>query len=225
MLALSKKVLAYQREFGMQRTLKHAVHRLFEEWYERRLGIRSAEYIQLPELGIHNSQCKPYAPAEHRTLRRIMRRIDVRAGQDVFIDFGSGMGRVVVVAATFPFKRVIGVEIAPQLDAVARENVRRASPQLRCHDIELIAVDANTYALPNDVTIIFIYNSFVGEILSNVLDNIRKSLDEAPRKITLVYANPRHFETELKSRTWLRKREELSAPYTGQKVYICESVG
>ncbi len=224
MLALSRKVIAYQREFGVQRTIKHAVHRLAENWHERRLGIRSAEYIQLPELGIHNSQCKPYAPAEHRTLRRIMRRLDIRSGHDVFIDYGSGMGRVVVVAATYPFKRVIGVEIAPQLDVVARENVRRASPRLRCRDIDLIAVDANTYSLPNDVTVVFIYNSFVGDILSNVLGNIRKSLDEAPRKLTLVYANPRHFESELRARTWLKKREELKAPYTGQKVYICESV-
>jgi precorrin-6B methylase 2 len=223
LIALSKKVLAFQREFGLQRTVKHAVHRLAESWYERQLGIRSAEYIQLPDLGIHNSQCKPYAPAEHRTLRRVMGSLDIRPGKDVFIDFGSGMGRVVVVAATYPFKKVIGVEIAPQLDVVARENVRRSWGKLKCKDIELLAADANTYALPHDVTVIFIYNSFIGEILSNVLDNIRQSLDESPRQITLVYANPRHFETELRARDWLQKERELSAPYTGQKVYVCKN--
>ncbi|MBK8268899.1 MAG: class I SAM-dependent methyltransferase [Planctomycetes bacterium] len=223
MIALSKKVLAFQREFGMQRTMKHAVHRLAEEWYERRLGIRSADYVQLPELGIHNKQCKPYAPAEHRTLKRVMNSLRINPGRDVFIDFGSGMGRVVVVAATYPFKRVIGVEIAPQLDVVARENVRRAWRKLKCRNIELLAADANTYALPDDVTVIFIYNSFVGEILSKVLDNIRQSLDASPREITLVYANPRHFEVELKTRDWLVKTRELSAPYTGQKVYVCRN--
>ncbi|MBX3395447.1 MAG: methyltransferase domain-containing protein [Phycisphaerae bacterium] len=225
MLALSRKVIAYQREFGVVRTVKHAVHRLAEQWYERRLGIRSADYIQLPELGIHNAQCKPYAPAEHRTLRRIMNSLEIRPGEDVFIDFGSGMGRVVVVAATYPFKRVMGIEIAPQLDIVARENVRRARPHLRCHDIELIAADANSFALPHDVSVIFIYNSFVGQILSNVLDNIRRSIDEAPRRVTLVYANPRHFEAELQARPWLRKMRELRAPYTGQRVYVCENIG
>ena len=223
MLALPRKVLAYQREFGLRRTMHHAVHRLSEAWHERRLGIESASYVQLPQLGIHNAQCKPYAPAEHRTLRRVMSALTIRAGEDVFIDFGSGMGRVVVVAATHPFKRVIGVEIAAPLNDVARENVRRAMPRLRCREIELLVADANTYTLPNDVTIVFIYNSFVGEILSNVLTNIRRSLDEAPRAMTLVYANPRHFEGELRSRDWLRKTRELTAPYTGQKVYICES--
>lgn len=225
MLTLSRKVIAYQREFGVARTVKHAVHRLAEEWYERRLGIRSADYIQLSELGIHDTRCKPYAPAEHRTLRRIMNSLVIRPGEDVFIDFGSGMGRVVVVAATYPFKRVMGIEIAPQLDIVARENVRRAKPHLRCHDVELIATDANTFALPHDVTVIFIYNSFVGQILSNVLDNIRRSIDEAPRRVTLVYANPRHFEAELQARPWLSKTRELRAPYTGQRVYICENLG
>lgn len=223
MIALSKKVVAFRREFGLQRTIKHAVHRLAEEWHERRLGIRSADYIQLPELGIHNAECKPYAPAEHRTLRRVLGQLRIQENRDVFIDFGSGMGRVVVVAATYPFRKVIGVEIAPQLDKIARENVRRAWPRLRCRDIELLSADANTYAVPREVTVIFIYNSFVGEILSNVLDNIRRSLDDAPRRITLVYANPRHFETELRARDWLRKSRELAAPYTGQKVYVCEN--
>ncbi len=223
MLSLPQKVLAYQREFGLRRTMRHAVHRLSESWHERRLGIESAAYVQLPQLGIHNAQCKPYAPAEHRTLRRVMGALTIRTGKDVFIDFGSGMGRVVVVAATHPFKRVIGVEIAAALNDVARENVQRAKSHLKCHNIELLAADANTYTLPNDVSIVFIYNSFVGEILSNVLTNIRRSLDEAPRALTLVYANPRHFESELRSRDWLRKTRELTAPYTGQKVYICEN--
>ncbi|HWL91926.1 MAG TPA: hypothetical protein VNT79_00175, partial [Phycisphaerae bacterium] len=162
MLALSKKVIAYRREFGMQRTIRHAVHRLSEGWHERRLGIRSADYVQLPELGIHNALCKPYAPAEHRTLRRVLSSLSIRPGEDVFIDFGSGMGRVVVVAATFPFKKVIGVEIAPQLDVIARENLRRARPHLCCQNVELVTADANEYALPRDATVIFIYNSFVG---------------------------------------------------------------
>ena len=42
---------------------------------------------------------------------------------DVFIDLGSGMGRMVLEAARYPFKRVIGVELVEQLHDLARANL------------------------------------------------------------------------------------------------------
>ena len=51
-------------------------------------------------------------------------------GQDVFVDYGAGKGRTVVLASTYQFKRVIGVELAPELAAIAEENLFRAIKRL-----------------------------------------------------------------------------------------------
>ncbi len=40
-----------------------------------------------------------------------------------FVDIGSGMGRVVLIASRLPFKQVVGVEISPALHEIARENL------------------------------------------------------------------------------------------------------
>ena len=42
-----------------------------------------------------------------------------------FVDIGSGKGRVVMLAIGYPFRRVIGVELAPELHAIAQENLSR----------------------------------------------------------------------------------------------------
>jgi hypothetical protein len=41
-----------------------------------------------------------------------------------FIDMGSGKGRMLLLAAEPPFRRIIGVEFASDLDALARSNVK-----------------------------------------------------------------------------------------------------
>lgn len=41
----------------------------------------------------------------------------------MFLDLGSGKGRMVLSAARFPFRRIIGVELSNDLTAIARRNV------------------------------------------------------------------------------------------------------
>ena len=65
-------------------------------------------------------------PTGSRCIGRSHGEVD---SDDVFIDLGSGKGRMVLAAAArYPFKRVIGVELAEQLHEVARANVAEWSP-------------------------------------------------------------------------------------------------
>jgi Histone methylation protein DOT1 len=48
-------------------------------------------------------------------LHRILRGIAI-SRDDVFIDFGSGKGRVLFVAAHYGFRKIIGVELSPKLN-------------------------------------------------------------------------------------------------------------
>ncbi len=52
-----------------------------------------------------------------------MRSLPVQYERRSFLDFGSGKGRMVIAAATLPFRRVLGVEISDRLLQEARRNV------------------------------------------------------------------------------------------------------
>lgn len=196
----------------------------FERWY----GIQSSGKVSTQELGIDSSFCHGYEPTDYRTLREIMRRLAIRRNVDVFLDFGAGMGRTVVVAATYPFRAVTGVEISPELSAIARDNVRRAARRLKCTNVQIVTQDAASYAIPGDVTTILFFNPFHGDVMASVLANIRSSLRERPRVVTLVFVNPRRFEEEAKAYGWLRKTDEFSfAPQHWKTVFysVCSAAG
>jgi hypothetical protein len=122
-------------------------------------------------------------------LRRVLRKSKIRP-TDVFIDFGSGKGRIVHQAAKYPFARVIGVEISASLNELARRNLDHNLHKLACRDIELVTIDAARFEIPDDVTIAYLYHPFSGETFEALIGNIIESLDRNPRRLTLIYQMP-----------------------------------
>lgn len=157
--------------------------------FERRYGLQTAGSVQLEEFGLAQPGRLHYEPSEWRTLHRILRPGEVDAS-DVFIDFGSGMGRAVFEAAQYPFKRVIGVEIAPQLNDIARKNIERNRHRFHAGDVELVTADATSYEVPDDVSVVYIANPFRGEVFRSVVDNVLASVDRRPRPVRLIYVYP-----------------------------------
>ncbi|WP_113704535.1 methyltransferase domain-containing protein [Nonomuraea lactucae] len=157
--------------------------------YERRYGVRTAERVDLADIGLDGEDRVYYAALNWRALRRALPRAEVGDG-DVFIDFGSGMGRVIVEASRYPFRKVIGVELSEELTRIARDNIRTMRVRRRCGEIELIASDVLDYDIPDDVTVAFFNNPFRGRIFSDVIDRLLESADRAPRPVRLIYGNP-----------------------------------
>jgi SAM-dependent methyltransferase len=199
-----------------------AVYGVSETWYERRLGIHTLGYRTREELGIENKASGYYAPTAYLDFRKAMRLVDVRPGEDVFLDFGSGMGRVVVMAAMLPFRRVIGVELSAELNGVAVRNLEEVRRRLQCNDVELITADATAFEVPADVTVIYLYNPFRKELLRRVFENIHASLRASPRRVSIVYKNPVYFESDVGDLPWLEKVSEFVC-LTGHTCAIYES--
>jgi hypothetical protein len=197
---------------GWPATLRMVRHRIAETYHERRLGIRTVGHFEARDLGYPCDDFKGYAPAPYRDFHEAMKHVSVRTDRDVFIDYGSGMGRIVVAAATYAFRRVIGVEMAANLACVAQDNVERARGHLRCRDVRIIRADAAALALDDDVTIIHFFNPFGGPILARVVANIRESLERAPREITILFFNPLHFDPILPGLGWIRFQEKFVRP-------------
>jgi SAM-dependent methyltransferase len=157
--------------------------------FERRFGTRTSEEIDLQTLGIDAEGRVRHQPVGWLMIRRILSPRDV-SPNDVFLDIGSGMGRAVLIAATYPFRRVIGVELSETLSAIAQDNVDRCRERLRCQDISLIVADAVGYEIPDEVTVVFMNNPLLGSLFADVLRNILDSYDRRPRDLRIIYQNP-----------------------------------
>jgi predicted RNA methylase len=157
--------------------------------FDRRFGTRTSGVVELAELGLASEERVEYKPSGLLFLRRILPPREVNE-RDVFLDYGAGMGRVILQAAQYPFRRVIGVELSEQLAQTARENIERNAERLRCKDVTVVCSDAVEYEPPDDVTVVYLYNPFTGSIFARVLTKLIESVDRAPRMVRIIYANP-----------------------------------
>ncbi len=202
---------------GFPTTARYAWHVLSERVNDRLLDIDTIPLVRPADLGFTDRERKGYEPTAYRDFRAMMKWVVVRPGLDVFLDYGSGKGRVLALAAGYPFRRVLGIEISEMMIEASRMNLRNGRRHLQCSDIEVIMADAATYPLPDDVTVIHFFNPFEGNLLARVISNIGESFRRSPRQITILYNNPIHLEPLLPSFDWLKpvvrgKRPSLTAP-------------
>jgi len=110
----------------------------------------------------------------------------------VFIDYGCGKGRIVLLAAAKPFARAIGVEYSGLLTKIARANSRTFSERGGAKVTpEFWQGNAADYVPPAGPLFCYLYNSFGAEILRGCLDQLEAAKAQHPsRPILLAYVNP-----------------------------------
>jgi SAM-dependent methyltransferase len=120
-------ILALKRRYwSARKTLRRRRDRIFDETQ----GVDTAGYIELTALRTIDVAAKPfgahYLPSPVAFVRKLLRGLNIRYESYVFVDLGSGKGRVLLLAAELPFKEIIGVEFSPELHAIARSNIARS---------------------------------------------------------------------------------------------------
>ena len=109
----------------------------------------------------------------------------------MFIDFGSGKGRALLLASEFPFKRVVGVEFSPELHATAVDNIRKYRTQRQhCNAVDSVCMDFVDFHLPPEPSVLFFFDPCAETVFEIVLNNIERSIHEHPREIYIVYVAP-----------------------------------
>lgn len=156
---------------------------------DRRRGLDTTREFDLQDAGLAHPERVRYEPTGWIDLERIFRACPVEAG-DVFLDYGSGKGRVLLAAARKPFARVIGVDISGDLCDVARANLEAERDRRRCGEVEIVTADVTEWDVPDDVTVIFMHNPFRGEIFDAAMRRVLASLDRNPRRLRVIYRVP-----------------------------------
>jgi SAM-dependent methyltransferase len=189
------------RRYGVRGTLRQAVgvgatakerrrYQQREREFDERHNVETAGIVRLfglditspwKELGVRYQAINP------DVFRPLIERLPIDYRQFVFFDFGSGKGRALLLASEFPFKRVTGVEFAPELHAVAERNIQNfTSARQQCSDIEAICADATTVELPPEPVVLFFNNPFEEPVMRVVLERVQQSLSERPRQLLLL---------------------------------------
>jgi SAM-dependent methyltransferase len=144
-------------------------------------------------IGMFNSPYQPTEPALfHEMLASLINaspRIDLR--EFTFIDIGSGKGRALLMAADYPFRRILGIELLPELHRVARENIAKyKSDSQKCFAIDCLLADASEFTFPPEPTVLYLFNPLPESGLAKMIGNLKRSLRKQPRAVYVVYHNP-----------------------------------
>ena len=187
------------------------INRLGDRFWEKRLGIDTQGRRQIAYRDAHRYESVPY-----HVCFKIFDWLEAGPA-DVIVDVGSGKGRVLCTAALRPIRKAIGIEIDPELHAIAEANVRQI--RLRRAPIHLFCQSATEYDFEG-VTIVCFFNPFGGETMRRVLANLQKSIEADPREVRIVYLNATcahllidqpwiELEEQWKMTTWSRVKSPV----------------
>jgi len=153
-------------------------------------------------LGVFHS---PYQPTDPSLFHEILGALDLDFTDYTFIDIGSGKGRSLLMASDYPFRKVMGVELLPELDRIARENIAKyKSEKQKCFRIVSCCVDARSFRFPTEPTLLYLFDPLPRTGLSQLLENLERSFLQHPRKVYLLYHNPIHADL-LSSCPWIKE--------------------
>lgn len=132
------------------------------------------------------------APSVFRSMLVRWRRCRSQPPLDAFtfVDLGAGMGRAMLLAAEFPFRAVIGVELHPLLARIARKNLAlwRAAQRARA-PMHLLCGDAVEFPLPPGPCVVFLFNPFGAPVLRRLLRSWSQTLSAWDGQLDILYVN------------------------------------
>jgi Methyltransferase domain len=161
------------------------------EWREFMFRIRvhvqriDLKNAYLDELNLTEERSHYYANSGGVHLEKVLRDLKITP-QDAIVDFGSGKGGALITFSRYPFSKIAGVELSPELVAIAEDNFRK----LNIGSITMRACDAADFTDLDEYNYFYFFSPFPCSVMSAVIQNICTSLIARPRKAVIIYFNP-----------------------------------
>jgi SAM-dependent methyltransferase len=154
--------------------------------FDRVFGVETREEVFSANSGTDN---RHYQSCQWLPLRRALKKLGSEPS-GVFVDLGSGKGKALLIAARLPYRRVVGVEINEELSRCAMRNIERAYARLRSPVVESITASVLEWPVPDDTSVVFMFNAFTGQTFHSALSRVFDSYDRRPRDLHVVYYYP-----------------------------------
>lgn len=130
----------------------------------------------------------------HGALARWQAMLSASSLEDyTLVDLGCGKGRVLLMAADYPFRAILGVELNARLARVARSNLTKwmSSPRA-CRTVNVVEGDVLQLPIADGPVVLFLFNAFEAEIVKRLLDRLVEATQTRTAPIDLIYIHPEH---------------------------------
>lgn len=132
-----------------------------------------------------------YGATSAKLFARMMRHIPEDLRDFAFVDYGCGKGKPLLLALRYPFRKIVGIDIWPELLAIAARNLQTYTGPRACADVEVLEVNALLYSPPDDMPgVYYFFDPFQEDVMRGVLARLRESLLNRPRKAYVIYCEP-----------------------------------
>jgi 16S rRNA G966 N2-methylase RsmD len=186
-----RKIFRNIRKVGPLTTVRYIVSDLlFDMKYK--IDTINTEQLENLEIDSPNKQHGVYYEGTNAYIfKNAFASLKIHAPNCVFIDFGSGKGKAMFMAAERGFRKVIGVEFSIELVDICRKNLEIFKAKTKSKtEFEIIHMDASQYEIPSEANVLFFSNPFNETLTRKVIDNILRSYDKSPRDTWVIHLYP-----------------------------------
>lgn len=183
--------IAYQ----LKHAYRNVVHRGDTDAFDALYGGETSVIREIGSLDIRSPNAAyavRYQPSAAALVRSAIDELAVDYAEFTFIDYGSGKGRVLLLAAGYPFREVIGIEFCRELYAIGLDNINKIPSQLlRARRISTFCSDAVDFELPAGDLICYFYNPFGPPVLASVARRLAAH-GSLGHRVIIIYVDAQH---------------------------------
>jgi len=175
---------------GFIDTLLLTVSRGVDSLFDWKYGLDTSKRVELSDLNIEDGSTthgSPYQPTGVLAFRKALGSIDIPRPV-TFVDYGSGKGRTLVLAAMKGFEKVVGIEFSSELCEAATNNLEKIKAKLpnKQTEIEVICTDATKYQYTDKENVFYFFYPFDNTIMKRVFATIEESISRVPRDAIII---------------------------------------
>lgn len=189
-----QRLLRLVRGIGLAKTLSLIWSNLDDQHFksfDRRYGIKTSGYINLASTSFTPERLADatiYGPVNGWAFRKLLRELSLPRKMH-FVDLGCGLGRACILAGEYGFEKVTGVELAPELCALARENIASCRARTGLHSpIEIRQMDVKEFCEQTDGDIFFMFRPFTELFLRAILDKLQERAASLKKPLVIIYS-------------------------------------
>ena len=193
MIQLIKRTIQKIQNEGFSKLIIGFITYAYDKYYDSKYSLDTYTWVEHDELLKEDEIAKhasSYMAVRVLPLRRLFEKLKLPV-ETVFVDIGSGKGRILLVASEFGFMEVRGIEFSSNLCAIAEQNIANYTQKITTTtNFTVINTDASIFKFSGDESVFFLYNPFNEFILRKVIENISKSPDDKHKKVIIINAAP-----------------------------------
>ena len=171
--------------------LQYVLRPNIEDNFDKRNSTDTKNNISRQELEMSDSEAQrhaiQYTTLPERFLRYLISHIGINYQEYDFVDIGCGKGRVLLVASSFPFRSISGIELSRPALEIAEKNIRTyRSADQKCFNIHIRKLDARCFEPDIANTVYYFFEPFDTVVLTAVLANLSSKLRGQGKMIYVV---------------------------------------